>query len=238
MEVEYLFETPLIFTEIPGAAELNRALVAAIEERRKSDPEGAAISNRLGWHSDTAMLEWAGEPAHRLMDQVIAIANRFSQDIGGRGRRRFIWVPEMWANVSSKGASNQLHAHPGSFWSAVYYVDDGYAGSPDRRLGGELELEDPRSPMINMEAPDLRFRAAADAPPSTLETLVRPAAGRLLMFPGWLRHAVKPYFGEGTRISVAMNLTAIRVPMDVLEQFPHVPGPPPLEQPQSTPQPS
>jgi hypothetical protein len=85
--------------------------------------------------------------------------------------------------------------------------------------------------MINMEAPDLRFRPAPDVPPASLEMLIRPASGRLLMFPGWLRHAVRPYFGEGTRISVAMNLTAVRVPMDVLEQFPHVPGPPPAERP-------
>lgn len=231
MSIGYLFDTPLIFTEIPGSTDLNRALLSAIEERRKADPQGAAISNRLGWHSDTEMLEWAGEPAHRLMDQAIAIANGFTRDIGGEGRRRFIWVPEMWANVSGKGASNQFHAHPGTFWSAVYYVDDGYAGSADRGLGGELELEDPRSPMINMEAPDLRFRPAPDVPPASLEMLIRPASGRLLMFPGWLRHAVRPYFGEGTRISVAMNLTAVRVPMDVLEQFPHVPGPPPAERP-------
>ena len=33
MQVEYLFETPLIFTEIPNAAELNRALRAAIDQR-------------------------------------------------------------------------------------------------------------------------------------------------------------------------------------------------------------
>ena len=226
MQVSYLFETPLIFTEVQGAAELNRGLLGAIDQRRKADPQGAAISNRLGWHSDTEMLEWAGEPAHRLMDTVIAIANRYTQDIGGKGRRRFMWIPEMWANVSGKGASNQLHSHAGSFWSAVYYVQDGYGGSTDRRLGGELEIEDPRTPMINMEAPDLRFRPSKDGAPVAHEALIRPATGRLLMFPGWLRHAVKPYFGEGVRISIAMNLTAIRVPVGVFEQHPNLPGPP------------
>jgi uncharacterized protein (TIGR02466 family) len=229
VDANLLFETPLIISEIPNAADLNRALVAVIAERRQADPEGLAISNRIGWHSDTSMLEWGGEPAHRLMDHLIATANRYTQDIGGDGRRRFIWVPEMWANVSGKGASNQLHAHPGSFWSSVYYVDDGYGGSKDRGLGGELEIEDPRLPMVNMEAPDLRFRPSKAAPPVEHEVLIRPANGRLLIFPGWLRHAVKPYFGEGTRISIAMNLTAVRTPITVLEQYPHLPGPPPKE---------
>lgn len=229
MDVSQIFETPLIAAQIPDAAELNRDLAAAIAERRNADPEGVAISNRLGWHSDTGMLEWGGEPAHRLMDHMIAVANRFSQDIGGEGRRRFIWVPEMWANVSGRGASNQFHTHPGSMWSSVYYVDDGYGGSPDRGLGGELEIEDPRAPMINMEAPDLRFRPSSDAPPISHEAQVRPASGLLLIFPGWLRHAVKPYLGDGVRISIAMNLTAIRVPATALQEFAHVPGPPPKD---------
>lgn len=229
MQAEFLFETPLIFTELQGSAELNSRLLAVIEERRKADPQGMAISNRLGWHSDTEMLEWGGEPAHRLMDTVIEVANHYTGDIGGKGRRRFIWVPEMWANVSGQGASNQLHSHPGSFWSAVYYVDDGYGGSNDRSLGGELEIEDPRIPMINMEAPDLRFRPSKDSPAVPHDALIRPASGRLLMFPGWLRHAVKPYLGNGVRISVAMNLTAMRVPMTLLEQHPDLPGPPPKD---------
>jgi uncharacterized protein (TIGR02466 family) len=227
MGVGHLFDTPLIVAEIQDCAELNRALIGAIEQRLAADPEGVAISNRIGWHSDTEMLEWAGEPAHRLMDAVIAIANKYTRDIAAEGRRRFIWVPEMWANVSGKGASNQLHTHAGSFWSAVYYVDDGYQGSADRALGGELEIEDPRAPMVNMEAPDLRFRTAANAAPVSHETIIRPSTGRLLLFPAWLRHAVKPYFGEARRISIAMNLTAIRVPAKVLEDLPHVPGPPP-----------
>ena len=229
MKVDYLFETPLVFAEVQDAAELNRGLIAAIEQRRVADPQGVAISNVLGWHSDTDMLEWAGEPAHRLMDAVIGIANRYTQDIAGKGRRRFMWIPEMWANVSGNGAANQLHSHPGSFWSAVYYVDDGYGGSADRRLGGELEIEDPRTPMINMEAPDLRFREAKGAEPVTHEALIRPATGRLLMFPGWLRHAVKPYSGDRVRVSIAMNLTAMRVPAGVFEQHPHIPGPPPRD---------
>ena len=226
VDVGYLFETPLIAVQVPDALALNQALAAAIAERRQQHPNGIAVSNRLGWHSDTSMLEWGGEPAHRLMDHMISAANEHTRDIAGDGRKRFIWVPEMWANVSPPGASNQLHTHPGSFWSSAYYVDDGYGGSNDRSLGGELEIEDPRLPMISMEAPDLRFRPGKAAPPVEHEILVRPATGRLLIFPGWLRHAVRPYAGNGVRVSIAMNLTAMRIPAAAAEQFSHIPGPP------------
>lgn len=211
MAIEKLFETPLIFDQLPDAAALCADLKVAILARRQQDRVGRAVSNRLGWHSDANMLEWGGPAAMQILEQVIETADRYTLDIAAQGTPRYAWVPEMWANISAHGASNQIHAHPGSYWSAVFYVDDGYAGSADRALGGEIELEDPRAPMIHMEAPDLRFRERADAPVEAPEVLVRPGSGRLIMFPSWLRHGVRPYFGSGSRISVAINLTAVRV---------------------------
>ena len=36
---------------------------------------------------------------------------------------------------------------------------------------------------------------------------MRPQPGLLLMFPSWLSHAVRPYRGDGVRISIAINMT-------------------------------
>ena len=36
---------------------------------------------------------------------------------------------------------------------------------------------------------------------------LRPKPGRLVMFPAWLMHQVRPYHGTAERISVAFNLT-------------------------------
>jgi uncharacterized protein (TIGR02466 family) len=36
---------------------------------------------------------------------------------------------------------------------------------------------------------------------------VIPKAGRLVMFPSWLLHQVRPYRGNAERISIAFNLT-------------------------------
>ena len=122
---------------------------------------------------------------------------------------RFGWVPELWANVSAKGHANQYHTHPGSFWSAVAYVDDGYAGDNNPELGGELQLLDPRAPMVQMTAPDLRMKGA-DGIPQSAEVSIRPQTGMVVLFPSWLQHAVRPFSGEGTRISVAINSVAAK----------------------------
>ncbi|HEX8644810.1 MAG TPA: TIGR02466 family protein [Allosphingosinicella sp.] len=202
-----LFETPLIVDEMPDCTAVNAALRAAILKRRE-ESEGISISNVGGWHSDTQMLDWGGEAARSLSRRIIAAADRFTADIRGGDVPRHKWAAEMWANVSPPGASNRHHCHPGAYWSAVYYVDDGYDGSPDRALGGELVLFDPRMPTVRMAAPDLRFRRPGQQPDHD-EVKLRPSTGRIVIFPAWLSHAVLPYCGHSTRISIAVNLTAV-----------------------------
>ena len=209
-QVGAVFETPVVVEEVANPAELNEALKAAIL-KRQAEHEGISISNIGGWHSDTAMLEWGGEAARALCQQIIALADDTTIDVKARQGRRHRWAPEMWANVSPPGSSNRHHSHPGAYWSAVYYVDDGYGGSSDRELGGELVLYDPRMPMIRMTAPDLRFKGP-DGSPDHDEIFIRPSAGRIVMFPSWLNHAVLPYQGHGTRISIAVNLTPVAMP--------------------------
>lgn len=207
-----MFETPLLVDTLPGFEALNPALAAVIRARRAQMPEGIQRSNRLGWHSDTAMTEWGGPAFRPLIERVIANANAQTVDIRAAGSTPFDWHVEAWANVSARGSSNQAHCHAGVFWSAVYYVDDGFAGSDDVALGGELALEDPRMPGLLMEEPGLRLCPYPGDPAPEPQWLIRPRSGRLLMFPGWLRHGVLPYAGDGERVSIAINLTAIRPP--------------------------
>lgn len=204
-----LFDTPVIVDQMPGAPELNAEFKRIILERHAAEA-GLSISNVGGWHSDVEMLRWGGEPARRLLDRVIAAVDQFTVDIKSTDKPRYKWFPEMWANVSPSGALNQYHTHPGSFWSAVYYVDDGYSGSTDNSLGGELVLLDPRMPMIRMNTPDLRFRRPGQQPDDQ-EKWFRPVSGLIVIFPSWLCHAVRPYNGPGTRISIAINLSAVPV---------------------------
>jgi uncharacterized protein (TIGR02466 family) len=202
-----LFETLVVVDELPGATELNKELKETILARRAQN-QGVRISNILGWQSDTQMLDWGGQPAKLLNQRLIAAADCFTVDVAAGPAPRHRWVSSMWANVSPPQASNQLHAHPGAFWSAVYYVDDGYGGSQDPALGGELVLADPRMPMIMMTMPNLRFRQPGGRP-NEPQLSMRPKSGRILIFPAWLNHGVMPYLGTGERISIAVNLAAV-----------------------------
>lgn len=177
----------------------------AILAEKERDQTGVQISNIGGWHSSTKMVDWGGEAARALAHKAMTMADDAMVNIGSGEGREYDWVPEMWANVSSQGNANQYHTHPGSFWSAVAYIDDGYEGSTDPSLGGELQLQDPRMPMVRMTAPDLRLKDSTGQPQNN-EPMLRPSTGLIVMFPSWLQHAVRPFYGSGTRISIAINL--------------------------------
>lgn len=207
-ETRHLFTTPFV-TDRLQSAEGIRVLREAILAERDRDEAGVRISNIGGWHSNTQMLEWGGEAAKALVYKAMTMADAQTVDAGSPQSSRYSWIPEMWANISGNGNANQYHMHPGSFWSAVAYIDDGYEGSDDRTLGGELQLMDPRMPMVRMTAPDLRLKDASGNPQAS-EPVIRPATGMIVMFPSWLQHSVRAFHGSGTRISIAINLIPAR----------------------------
>jgi uncharacterized protein (TIGR02466 family) len=207
LQVGNLFETPVIVDSLPNAAALNADLAAAARRRRESDP-GVQKSNWNGWQSTFDMLAWGGEAATVLGRHFLGLCQQFTHHPNPQAEP-FRWFIDMWANISPPGAANESHCHPGSVWSAVYYVDDGYGGSDDATLGGELVLYDPRMPAVRMMPLDLRYRAP-DGKVAQSHAALRPTAGRLVMFPPWLMHSVRPYRGSAERISIAMNANAVR----------------------------
>lgn len=200
-----LFRTLWLTEQWSEADQWNTQLFDAIIQRR-SQSTGASRSNVQGWQSEVDMLEWGGEAARKLCDHVLQRCENHTVDVRQTDQQRFVWLPEMQANVMERGASNQTDCHPGSQWSAIYCVSDGYGGSDDPELGGELAFLDPRFPMVRMRSPDLRFRSSSGAIDHH-ESLVRPKGGQLVMFPAWLMHSVRPYLGDNLRISIAINVS-------------------------------
>jgi len=197
-----LFATPVLKASPPDAETLNAALLKSIAAQRTKHP-GIERSNIGGWHSDTDMAAWAGGAGEALANFAVTTASAHMVDLAPGGKRQFTWSIEMWANVNPPGCSNQLHCHPAAFWSGVYYPDPG--GSEIEGNGGELLLEDPRYPMAYMTVPDLLFRDVNNEPMQS-QIAIRPVAGRIVLFPSWLRHSVRPHKGDRDRVSIALNL--------------------------------
>ena len=203
VEVAPLFATPVAVVDVPDAATLNAELRRAILEQEKVSP-GTQHSNLGGWQSSWDMERWGGAPAARLLDVARGVVNGLTCDRQGRAVT-IAWKANIWANVNRAGHGNEFHFHPGSFWSGVYYVEDGGIGA-DPSLGGELEFMDPRGATPAMYAPHLAWTVPGGRSMGACET-IPPRAGRMVLFPAWMLHAVRPYRGAAERISIAFNLS-------------------------------
>jgi uncharacterized protein (TIGR02466 family) len=201
-ETVTLFATPVVLSDLPDAAALNADLRKVIADREATHP-GTQHSNLGGWQSDWEMDRWGGAAAIKLLAIGRNTASRVTTDRRGNSVV-LTWKANMWANVNRSGHGNEFHSHPGSFWSGVYYVDDGGIDA-DPSLGGELEFMDPRGPGPAMYAPHLAYGKLGLSVGAN-ET-VRPKSGRLVMFPAWLLHQVRPYRGTAQRVSIAFNLS-------------------------------
>lgn len=198
IRTQALFATPLVVGRVDDS-QMNAELEKVILARRSAHPGVRRSNIGGGWHSDTGLLSWGGAAARRLADQIIEMANAATVRAGGN-QAPFSWRLEGWANVSERGSANARHVHGGCYWSAVYYL------RVDQGSGGSLVLHDLRMPTLAMHAPYLRFGKVQPE----REFKIKPEVGKLILFPAWLPHEVEAWEGDGLRISIAVNVTAIR----------------------------
>ncbi|MBY0429182.1 MAG: 2OG-Fe(II) oxygenase family protein, partial [Alphaproteobacteria bacterium] len=202
------FPTPFIIAQMADEdiASINPVLEKLILQKEKQDA-GVKISNSGGWQSDANILVWGGDMLERVVATITDLVNQTTLVLEGNNYQRanIKWRVNGWANVNRKGNQNVAHTHPGAYWSAVYYVKvpkyDAQAPT-----GGELELLDPRGSLPLMYCPNLRFGVKGATSAGTSE-LHKPVTGQCVIFPSWLSHAVSPYIGDETRISIALNFS-------------------------------
>ena len=203
VQLRTYFPTPVAVATIAESGPLNAELKRIILERERAHPS-VQHSNLGGWQSSWDFHEWGGAAARAIIDAARALADKLTSDRAGR-QASMPWKVNAWANVNRGGHANEFHTHPGAFWSASYYVDDGGIDA-DPALGGEFEIQDPRGVAPAMYAPLLAFAIPGGQSVGGNE-LIRPKSGMLVMFPAWLSHGVRPYKGAGVRISIALNLS-------------------------------
>jgi uncharacterized protein (TIGR02466 family) len=106
-----------------------------------------------------------------------------------------------WMNINHTHNTFQIHQHPDSFFSAVYYV----AGD---ETCGDLEFVTPihaHGHVINPTKHVSNFNAY-----NSSIWVVKPQAGKLVIFPSWLMHYVRPNYTNKDRISIAFNTGIVK----------------------------
>jgi uncharacterized protein (TIGR02466 family) len=185
-EIEELFPTPLWVIDIaPAAADaLNAKLKSEIEKilTRPEVPAGSNWQTPQDLHLRPAFLEFT-----RLVEKAARGVTRYLE------MEQFpMMITGCWANINPPGSYHPTHNHPNNFLSGVYYV-----AAPDK--SPQLIFQDPR-PISIMPRAGKIGRVTANA------SVTQTPAGRMVLFPSWLRHHVPSNEGNAERISIAFNL--------------------------------
>ena len=104
---------------------------------------------------------------------------------------------ESWANIYRDGDYAMPHSHPGANASLLYIVDPGRdEPAPEDPLAGLFAIVDPR------------YAACCETQKGFVTNPVMPKIppGTMLLFPGWLVHAVNPHTGPRPRITMTWNI--------------------------------
>lgn len=184
-----LFATPVWGFDLPAdqARSINADLLALLERWFTPRP---ALKPGETWQTTHDLHERAEfAPLLPFVDASVTAA------LDALAVRDRAWViTGCWANVNPAGGFHPPHIHPNNLLSGVYYLQT--PPSADA-----ISFHDPR-PQAHLIQP----AASSVVPEMQSEIEIEAKPGRMLLFPSWLRHSVRPNYGNQERVSISFNV--------------------------------
>jgi uncharacterized protein (TIGR02466 family) len=209
VQIQPFFAVPFGFTKLEDCAKLNAELRALFLEResegaKHANPRPLTQRNTQVFESHFQVFRWT-EPCiqqlrefcfHSLL-KMVGEMNSYDEAT----LRRMVVYSDSWFHVTRRGGFFALHNHPMASWSGVYCVAPGSADA-DKPDSGLLSFVNPAiTAAMYLDVTTAKLRG----PFSYNIRHLRLEPGQLVLFPSWVLHDVKPYEGEGERITVAFN---------------------------------
>ena len=117
-------------------------------------------------------------------------------------------LANFWININSNGGSNNIHIHPGSVYSGVYYIK---IPKDKRKAGGFIFHREFSEIFHHSEAYMGKFKEGYKETPADFKrSEITPKEKTLIIFPSWFPHSVGINQTDEDRISIAFNITLIK----------------------------
>ncbi|TLY73785.1 MAG: hypothetical protein E6K43_10270 [Gammaproteobacteria bacterium] len=202
-----IFAVPLGEARLARCERLNReleALFLARENDEHRNPMPSHIPQDEVFESRFNLFRWPEACVQELrsfmLDTVAQTVLR-ATTLRAEDLTRLKFHNHTWFHITRHAGSFVSHNHPMASWSAVYCVRAGEVPA-DRPGSGVLRLFDPR-PGANAYRDPANERLHDIFGMKSIE--LRLVEGQIVVFPSYLFHDVAPYYGAGTRITVATN---------------------------------
>ncbi len=197
-----LFPTPIWQTRFEDCDELNDRLyrdVLAFDWDAYKKEHALSFGDDLTSRNEDTFIPIDRVPGimtvlKSALDQARVAAEQYGWDLDSKQ----LQVEQFWANVNGPHEFNMQHNHAPNHISGVYYVrvPD---GSGDIRFHDERRLRTVTEP-----------NAVRDSPLAYTSYTFQPAAGMLLLFPGWLDHVVGQNKSGEVRVSISFNIDLVK----------------------------
>jgi uncharacterized protein (TIGR02466 family) len=206
-DIVNMFAVPFAFSRFPAHERLNPLLKSRIFEVEKSqaaNPRPLTQRNEQVFESHFNLFR---DPDPAIQELKNFCWEQLLSVIGGLNGydmptlQRLQIFNDCWFHVTRRGGFFGVHNHPNASWSGVYCVDPG-PGHPNTTESGRLSFISPMiTSVMHMDAGVARMRL----PYANQTAGLSLEAGQLVLFPSWVLHDVKPYAGDGQRITIAFN---------------------------------
>ena len=195
--LQYFFPTVVQVSEIEGAVDLNRRLLAAIEEIKATVPNAKPrlwscnLYTTINDPSSANLLE--REPFSEMTEIILGEIHKYGRALSIDVEKWKPRIDDFWVNVYGRGHAQEVHLHHNCLFSGIYYVK-----APKRC--GDLMFHSPMADHY-MDPPRSDLTA--------LNAMVAnwiPREGQMLIFRSSLKHSVQPNAIEEPRVSLAFNV--------------------------------
>ena len=205
-----MFAVPFGYEKFEGSESVNAELAAlfrkcAADGNHYVHPRALPNRDRRVFESVPTVFRWPDDATRRLKEFCLNSVLRMVGTLNGYDDARLGSLQvftESWFQILQRGGFLELRNHPMASWSGVYCVDPG-KDDPDKPTSGMLGFLNPSKTSAMYVDPSV---ANLQPPYNYGLADIKIEAGQLVLFPSWLLHDVRPYEGEGERITVAFNV--------------------------------
>lgn len=200
---------PVMFYDVdwPQHHDHKQALVdfcLALEERQSSSSVAAGAKRGLYesqfdfFNQDHASVSALAEFAKR---SIFDAARHANSEYWHAGMNIAVNIHESWCHVTRQGGYHDMHTHPNSSWSLIYYLE-----TADMDHDTKNGLNRFYNPFNNMY---LDAGTAWNTANNSID--IKAEEGQMIIFPSWIQHCALPYLGQRPRFVIAANARVERV---------------------------
>jgi uncharacterized protein (TIGR02466 family) len=208
LQVVPFFAVPFGFAKLDDCAGLNAELrdlfAMRAAERGYANPRPLTQRPSQVFESRFDLFDWRDPCVQRVkafcLENVFRLVRELNRYDDATMRRVSI-QHDAWFHITRRGGFFALHNHPMASWSGVYCV-----------APGRHDEDKPDSGLLSFLNPSVTGAMYLDASTANVKgpfsyniRHLRQEQGQLVLFPSWLLHDVKPFEGEGERITISFN---------------------------------